>query len=68
MNEKSVNVNDVDFSNQTALHMAAESGFLEIVQCLMANGASIDAVGGIGRTALHFGINSWLITSLLKIV
>jgi ankyrin repeat protein len=48
-------VNEIDLSSQTALHMAAESGYQEIVEILLANGASIDAVGGIGRTALHFG-------------
>ncbi len=48
-------MNEIDLSSQTALHMAAESGYQEIVEILLANGASIDAVGGIGRTALHFG-------------
>ena len=54
-------VNDPDAITQTdeegctALHLASDSGSLEVLQLLLASGAAVNARDNEGQTALHYG-------------
>jgi ankyrin repeat protein len=48
-----VDVNCRDYTGRTPLHLATMSSTLEIVQCLIDNGARLVARLVDGRTALH---------------
>lgn len=50
-------INSVNQDGQTALHLAAEKGFLEIVQSLIDMGANIDCKDFYKYTPLHFAAN-----------
>ncbi|KAH9187374.1 hypothetical protein AeNC1_010650, partial [Aphanomyces euteiches] len=47
----------LEYLGWTALYWASERGHLDVVQELLARGASVDAADDIGRTALHLA--SW---------
>lgn len=44
-----VNWTHDDFHGQTALHVAAQEGFTDIVQLLLVNGAQVDLQDKVGR-------------------
>lgn len=48
--EHGVDVNARGMWQETALHVAANNGFGEMVQLLLANGASVNPVNGFGST------------------
>ncbi len=52
--------------NMTALLLAAMSGFYEIVQVLLENGANVNHVDHMGRTALHLTNSGKVCEILLK--
>ncbi len=47
-------INAVDAFGRTALHFAAQSGCLEIVETLISKGAAVNAATLCKETALHF--------------
>lgn len=46
-------VNQIDYSQKTALHYAAELGNLSAARCLLKHGATVHSKDGNGRTAAH---------------
>lgn len=48
-----ININAMNPSNETLLHIAAEHGHLSIVERLIHRGARLDLQDNIGHTALH---------------
>jgi len=54
-----------DDRGASPLLIAAEHGFLQVVELLVSNGARLDVVDKFGRTALHLGAASLGIVSLL---
>ncbi|XP_067454225.1 CARD- and ANK-domain containing inflammasome adapter protein [Thunnus thynnus] len=47
------NINTVNSSNETLLHVAAEHGHLSIIELLLQRGARLDLKDNKGHTALH---------------
>ena len=39
---------------ETALHLAAQNGYVEVAAMLIRNSANVNAVTGTGETSLHF--------------
>lgn len=57
LTDASVNVNavaDVDENGNTALHLAAANGCIEVVRLLLESGADFNASNAAGNTALHW--------------
>ncbi|XP_069006024.1 CARD- and ANK-domain containing inflammasome adapter protein [Embiotoca jacksoni] len=50
---KETDINTVNSSNETLLHVAAEHGHLSIIELLIRKGARLDLKDDAGRTALH---------------
>ncbi|KAM6963017.1 CARD- and ANK-domain containing inflammasome adapter protein [Aplochiton taeniatus] len=50
---KDIDINTVNCSNETLLHVAAEHGQLSFIELLLRRGARLDLVDEEGRTALH---------------
>ena len=51
--DRGANIDTTDTTSQTALHLAAQCGYLDVVKVLLGKGASINAVDCMSRTALH---------------
>ena len=47
--KNSANVDAMDQNGRTALHLAADLGNLDLIQCLLDNGADVDPEDGLGR-------------------
>lgn len=56
--DKGVDVDAANFSGDTALHLAARYGRLEIVKSLLTKNASVTAKENAGLTPLHAAINA----------
>lgn len=59
--ENGLDINDVDFRNQTALHLVAGSnpgGHQDIIRVLLASGARVNQPDGGQQTALHRAVIS----------
>ena len=56
--DKGVDIDAANFSGDTALHLAAKYGRLEIVNSLLAKNASVAAKENAGLTPLHAAINA----------
>ncbi|XP_034937941.1 putative ankyrin repeat protein RF_0381 [Chelonus insularis] len=52
--QKDLDINTVDGSGQTALHIAADRGHIDMVRDLIINGADVNAVNNYKLTALHY--------------
>ncbi|KAF7645591.1 hypothetical protein LDENG_00201500 [Lucifuga dentata] len=50
---KEIDINTVNSSNETLLHVAAEHGHLSVIQLLLQKGARLDLQDNKGHTALH---------------
>jgi len=48
-----IDLNCVDYGGQTPLHVAAQQGLRDVVECLLDNGADIDVQDENGFTPLH---------------
>lgn len=55
---RTVNVNEGDADNTTALHIASETKDYELIEVLLHHGASIDAKDDYGNTPLHVTLQS----------
>ena len=51
--QQGVNINAVDEEGNTALHLAVDTGQIEVVQFLLNNGADITVKNNDGKTPLH---------------
>lgn len=51
-------INAVDSDLKTPLHLAAEHGYIDMVELLLEKGADINAKEGFKRTPLHFAASS----------
>ena len=47
-----VDINTSDYDQRSPLHLAASTGQLVVVSCLLANGADVNVLDRFGRTAL----------------
>ncbi|WP_411025759.1 ankyrin repeat domain-containing protein, partial [Salmonella sp. s55004] len=56
------NINCVNAKNRTPLHEVTENGFTDIVEILLIEGASVDVVDKLGKTALLMAIRAENIT------
>lgn len=66
---KRVDPNEKDERRRTALHWAAQEGHLEVIQCLVAAHADVNAADGLGFTPLHIAAGegeSRIVEELLK--
>lgn len=52
-----IDVNSVDSDGQTALHVGANHGYIEVVEFLITLGSDPDLADHNGWTALHYGSN-----------
>lgn len=63
------NINDIDSFGDTALHIASNDGFIDIVEILLSKGANPNIADKMGNTPLHlaalFG-NLQIVTLLLN--
>lgn len=50
---KGININDINASSGTILHLAAEHGHVSVINFLLRQGAKLDLTDRLGRTALH---------------
>lgn len=53
LKRKDIDINLIDFSGRTPLHIAAEENFFHIGKLLIANKANVNLIGKYGKTALH---------------
>ena len=56
--ERGADVNVTNHKGQTALHCAAKAGFVDIVELLLAHGATADATDAAGATPLATALRS----------
>lgn len=64
-------VDERDAQGKTALHLAAEAGFVEVVDLLLRAGAKPDAVDGEGAVAVHLAcrggaVRRWEVVAVLQ--
>lgn len=53
LSSNKININDRDYDNRSALHLASAEGHLNIVKYLVENGANINARDRCGNTPIH---------------
>ena len=63
-----VNTPFTQYTNYTALHIAAKKNFTGILNFLLANGADVNVVGSDGRTPLHLAIQFSTVEAVQNLV
>lgn len=51
---------------ETALHMAARAGQMEVVRCLLRNGALVDAMARVSHLSASSALNTFLLLRMTK--